>query len=363
VIPIYKPFLPKSVLNFAHDAIESSWISSIGQYREKCVETLQNSLSVKKILMVNNGTSACHLMVRCLKRFYPHIRKVVVPNNVYVAAWNAFLYEEGVSLLPIDANLSTWNFEENDIAKFMDCNTAVLVVHNLGNIVNVLSLKRRFPETVFLEDNCEGFWGEYEGHKSGTMSFCSALSFFGNKTITSGEGGAFLTDDEEVFKFAEKLHGQGQSSTRYVHDELGYNYRMTNVQAAILYGQLQILPEIIRLKGKIFESYRERLPNIKGVSVQEIPSGTEHANWMMGVRLRGNFNFKYAHQYFLERGVEIRPMFYPITYHKHLSHVQCDIKNAEMLSKQCLMVPSFPELTSGEITKVIETVSSFNDTL
>ena len=116
-----------------------------------------------------------------------------------------------------------------------------MIVHNIGNVIDVPMLKNRFPNTIFIEDNCEGFLGKYGDKYTGTDSFASSISFFGNKTLTSGEGGAFITNDCDVFEYINKIKSQGQSNEKFIHDVLGYNYRMTNVQAAILLGQLECI--------------------------------------------------------------------------------------------------------------------------
>src|SRR5208283_5123863 len=123
-------------------------------------------LNVKYVLPVNNGTSACHLVAKSVSK--KQIFDIIIPDNVYVAAWNAFLFDaldKAITLYP---------------------HAAVLIVHNIGNVMNVPELKRKYPKTLFVEDNCEGFLGKYEGVFSGTKSHTSAISFFGNKNITSG---------------------------------------------------------------------------------------------------------------------------------------------------------------------------------
>lgn len=204
---------------------------------------LKNILGCKKIILTNNGSSATHLLAIALKYKYPHITKIIVPNNVYIAAWNSFLFDKNYELIPIDSDINTWNFDSSKIDSLLDPNTAILVVHNIGNVINVPELKIRFPNTVIVEDNCEGFLGKYNGHYTGTESFASSISFYGNKTITSGEGGAFMTNDEDVFDYINKVKSQGQTKDKFIHDVLGYNYRMTNIQAALLYGQLETLSE------------------------------------------------------------------------------------------------------------------------
>ena len=250
MIPIYQPYFTQKNLEHAHKAIDSGWISSQGEYLDLSKNKLKELLGCKRLILTNNGTTATHLLALALKYKHPHITKIIVPNNVYVAAWNSFLFDKNYELIPIDSDLNTWNFDITKIKSLIDENTAILVVHNIGNIVNVPKLKIEFPNTVILEDNCEGFLGKYGDKYTGTESFASSISFFGNKIITSGEGGAFITNDDDVFEYINKVKSQGQSNEKFIHDVLGYNYRMTNIQAAILYGQLDSLNEIKEKKHK-----------------------------------------------------------------------------------------------------------------
>lgn len=370
MIPVYKPYLPPTSLKCAHDALDSTWLSH-GKYLQLVREKLQELLKVSYVLPLNNGTSACHLMAKSLYRRCQAVgmKKIIVPNNVYVAAWNAFLFDYNYDLIPIDADLDTWNFDlqklDSAISEHPDAD--VLIVHNLGNIIHVPNLKRRYPNINFVEDNCEGLFGSYENVFSGTAGFTSAISFFGNKNITSGEGGALITNNEEVYNFAKCLHGQGQSSIRFIHSELGYNYRMTNVQAAILCGQLDILPEIISRKHHIFNMYRQAFGNRDDVKIQEQIPGTEPANWMFGIRVPNSPGYEQAEAYLKMQGIEIRPMFYSIFTHDHMknnlriSNVDCT--NADLLQKECIILPSFPELNIGEQNHIIYTVNEYIKTL
>jgi len=322
---------------------------------------LKSILGSKKIILTSNGTTATHLLSLALKFKYPHITKIIVPNNVYIAVWNSFLFDKNYQLIPIDANLDTWNFEVSEIEKNLDENTAILVVHNIGNVVNVFKLKEKFPNTIIIEDNCEGFLGEYEDYKTGTQSFASSISFFGNKTITSGEGGAFITNDEDVFDYINVVKNQGQSDIKFIHNVLGYNYRMTNVQAAILYGQLIDVEKIISNKKNIFNQYRYNLSNIDEISFQKEEKNTKHSNWMFGLRFP-NFTLekkKSLELFLFESGIDTRPMFYPINKHKHLNKINCETKNAEKLNHQCLILPSFPELNESQITYISNKIKNF----
>lgn len=365
MIPVYKPYLPPNSLNQAHDALDSTWLSSQGKYIQIVQEKLQELLKVKYVLPLNNGTSACHLVAKIARENCSNCN-VIVPNNVYIAAWNAFLFDKDWKLIPVDIDLDTWNynFDKLDEAiKSENEEAVILVVHNIGNIVNVPALKRKYPRCFFVEDNCEGFLGSYENRISGSASFASSISFFGNKNITSGEGGAFITNDEKSYQLAKCLYGQGQSNKRFIHDKLGYNYRMTNIQAAILCGQLDILPTIMQMKSNIFDIYRQAFSNREDIKIQSVASDTKHSNWMFGVRIIGNPNYETAELYFKMNKIEIRPMFYSIFEHQYLNNNSAvyasDCTNAKLLNKESFILPSFPELTSDEQIHIIHTVNNY----
>lgn len=351
MIPIYQPYFNQENLSHAHKAIDSGWVSSQGEYLDLSKNKLKELLGCKRLILTNNGTTATHLMALALKYKYPHINKIIVPNNVYVAAWNSFLFDKNYELIPIDSDLDTWNFDTSKLDELIDGNTAILVVHNIGNVVDVPKLKLKLPHAVILEDNCEGFLGKYGQSYTGTESFASSISFYGNKTITSGEGGAFITGDDDVFEYINRVKSQGQSSTKFIHDILGYNYRMTNIQAAILYGQLECLDEIKDKKHKIFNHYKSIFENIEGISFQKIEPGTQHSEWMFGLR----FNRLSLQQkkdlelHLFQAGIDTRPMFYEMKQHKYMSSIPNQDTNSVAISQQCIILPSFPQLTDGQI--------------
>lgn len=362
MIPVYKPYLTKKSFSYATDAFKSTWISSTGKYILEVEEKLQELLNAKHVITCNTGSSACHIMSRAMKEFYPSKTKIKAPNNVYVAAVNGFLTDRHHTLLNQDCSLDTWNIDESTLSNEDEI---VLIVHNIGNIINVPKLKRLYPNTIFLEDNCEGFLGQYENKMSGTAALCSAISFFGNKNITCGEGGAFITDNDDIYEYSKLMRGQGQSSTRFVHNELGYNYRLTNVQAAILKSQLELLPEILERKTEIFEKYRLELGQLEHVNLQKIEENTKHSNWMFGFRLDREKSKGYGHleTFFKERNIEVRPMFYPMSRHKFLKEeklMNFGIEdNAKLVNETSVILPSFPGLTKKEQKTVINTVKEY----
>ena len=356
MLPVYKSHIPKSSIEYANDAIRSSWISSIGKYVELATEKLKDVSDCEYAILANNGTSATHLVTRSLFRFHPEVKRVLVPSACYVAAYNSLLYEiknNEIDIHCIDLNPNTWNM---DVAEIED-GDAIFAVHNLGNIINVPDLKKRFG-CVIIEDNCEGFFGSYNSVASGSQSLCSSLSFFGNKNITCGEGGAFLTNDKEVYDFALKLRGQGQTEQRYIHDELGYNYRMTNIQAAILLGQLENYDFMFDSKERVFNMYRNRLKNTEGIFLQESELNTKHSMWMLGVRFENLDSYETARNFFTDRGIDTRPMFYPYSRHKHLNFSGKETI-ATNLNNEIVVFPSYPELKDSEINYVCDAIEDF----
>lgn len=361
MIPIYKPYLTSASLKYAHAAIDSTWISSTGKYIDMATERLRDILGVKYVQLVNNGTSATHLVAKSLILKNPELQRVIVPNNVYVAAWNAFLYEN-VCLSPVDADLDTWNVDASLLPDSLPFGTGILLVHNVGNIIDVNPLIDKYGLNAIVEDNCEGFMGKYGEAYSGTKSLASSVSFFGNKTITSGEGGAFVTNDEEIFEFIKTTRGQGQTLTnRYIHDRIGYNYRMTNIQAAILLGQLDMLPEILEKKQEIFCYYRDRFSRMEKIRVQKQDPATVHSNWMMAIRILGNGSYSQVRDYLKVRGVESRPMFYPMSSHSYLKDTADSDNevNAAILSRECMMLPSYPSLEKKDIKYIADTIEEY----
>lgn len=362
MIPIYKPYLPKKSLGYLEEAVSSGWISSLGKYQNLCEEKLKEKFGYKYVLLVNNGTSATHLLAKSLHFKYPNIKKIIVPNNCYVAAYNSFLYDKNFELRSWYVDCETWNIDLKhlNLENINYRDTAILLVHNLGNIINLPRLKGKYPNIIFLEDNCEGISGKYENVYSGTESLCSSLSFFANKSITSGEGGAFCTSDKEIYEYANLIHGQAQSEKRYIHSELGYNYRITNLHSALLYGQLEIFDEVIERKKEIFDYYRKHLSNIQEIQLQKIEDGTKHANWMFGVRILNNKSLDKLNKYFLDNGIEIRPFFYPIHFHGHLKKIACKADVTPiLLSKECFMIPSFPELKKDELKFIVSCIKKY----
>lgn len=357
MVPIYEPDV-KRYGHYAIQAIKDGWVSNHGEYVSLSTNKLKEITGTKHAILMCNGTVATHCMFISLKYKYPNIQKIYVPNNCYVAAWNALLMEYHTEVIEVmKMDIDTWNV--SDDIQSLEPNSAVLIVHNIGNIVNVPRLKTIRPDLIFMEDNCEGLFGLYGNTYSGTSdsSLCSSCSFYGNKTITSGEGGAFFTQDSGVYEYIKSVYSQGLSNKRYLHDIHAYNYRMTNVQAGLLYAQLEDLDTILGNKRRVFEVYEKFFV---GKYVQQVEPGTKRADWMFAIRIKNNpFTHDETYNFFSERGVDMRPFFYPINSHGHLESIKSSDEVATQLNRDVIMIPSSPRLALDDQYKVIKTVIDF----
>jgi perosamine synthetase len=314
-----------------------------------------------------NGTCATHCLFLSIKFKHPEIRKIYVPNNAYVAAWNCALMEYKIDDIEVmKMNIDTWNIDTNEeYIKTLDTNSAVLIVHNLGNIVNVPYLKKIRPDLIFVEDNCEGLFGKYNGIYSGTSSdiLCSSISFYGNKIITTGEGGAFITAHKDVYEYIKKVYSQGMSSVRYLHDVHAYNYRMTNIQAAFLYDQLNNIEEILSNKHKIFNNYEKLLSNLINngkVKLFQRENDTVNSHWIFSVRIINNIKtIEETTDFFRRHNVDIRPFFYPINKHGHLKSIKNEDETSYILNNEIIMIPSSPTITFEEQQQVVDAINTF----
>jgi perosamine synthetase len=327
---IYTPDI-SNYMGSLREAIDSGWFSSQGEFLEKATEVCKRRIDTPYVVLLNNGTSATHMLYKALRYRYPHCTKIYVPNYVFVAVWNCALYEYSADQLevlktdPLTLNMCV----DEDYIRSLESNSAVVIVHNVGNVINVPRLQRLRPDLVFIEDCCESFLETYEGRTTGTSGLCGAVSFFANKIVTTGEGGLWYTHDEELYQYIFKSAHHGMTAERYVYDVLGYNYRMTNLQAALLYDQMVDIDTILAKKRRIYSRYRTLL----GDAV------VTRGLWMCVVRLPG------LRERFTKAGIDTRPMFYGIHTHAHLRSI-VSVPPDTIAHSDIFMLPSSPSLTA-----------------
>lgn len=365
MIPVYKPYL-KNYKTSAIKCIEEEWISNHGLYVTLAGNKLSELLNTKYCVLMSNGTSATHCLFKALKYKYPEINKIYVPNHVFVAPINCALMEyrpEQIEILKMDP--LTLNMETSEeYIRSLDPGACVAVVHNMGNIINVPRLQRLRPDLVFIEDNCEGLFGSYEGKPTGSTSFCSSISFYGNKNVTTGEGGAFLTNDQDIYKYIKKMYSHGMTEKRYVHDCIGYNYRMTNIEAGFLYDQLNDIEHILGLKHTVFERYDALLdPLIKNQTIIKplCDPQTRISYWMYCFMIP-SVKYEGLERFMEQKNIQIRPIFYDLHTHAHLKTLRKTENIVSNISDHGVMLPSYPELSETEQKYIISCLVEYIET-
>jgi perosamine synthetase len=359
MIPIYNPWPCK--YDRAKEAIESGWISSQGKYINEAEKKLTEYFNWNNFILMNNGTTATHVLFLALRQFHPDVQTIYVPNSVYVAVWNCALMEypkSALRVMPLADNLCIPTDET--YLKSLEPNSAIVIVHNVGNIIDIDAIYAVRPDIVLIEDMCEGLFGKYSNGKyvgAHNAVLCSSVSFFANKNITSGEGGGLVTQRSDVAAFIRRIINQGNTSQRYIHDIHAYNYRPTNIQAALLLDQFDYVEVIIERKKHIFERYMNNLKNLESVT---FPRTANVANWMFCLRMKGNKRYEDVQSFCKEQNTDIRPFFYPITTHRHLSDIAAPNSDfAEQLQKECIILPSFPSLTDEDIDYISNVIIQY----
>jgi perosamine synthetase len=361
-IPIYNPTI-KPYINSAIEALQSGWISNYGKYIQLSNDLLKQLLNVNYCILMANGTLATESLFLSLKYKYPNITDIYISDHLFISPYNCALRhfkKENIHILPISNTTLNLDYGDEILDKIKP-NSCLFIVHNVCGIFNFEYISRKRPDLIIIEDNCEGFLGEYENKKTGSSkaTLCSAISFYANKNITSGEGGAFFTNDKDIYDYMCKVYSHGMTSTRYIHDIEAWNFRMTNVQAALLYDQLLDIENILNKKKILFERYNNLLieNNLQDkVTPIKIEENCKSSYWMYTVILNINFTYEEIESIMKTNEIEIRPMFYSVIYHKHLENVDISSLSNNKSENVIIMLPSSIDITYLEQEKVIKTL-------
>jgi perosamine synthetase len=357
-IPVYKPLLAGNEKEYVNQCIDTSWISSKGVFVERFEVAFSNFIGAQHATSVCNGTVALHLALEALG-----LRRgdeVIVPTLTYVASVNAIIQAGAVPVF-VDSDERTWQIDPADVrAKITPRTRAIMAVHLYGHPCNMTELMRICDEhdLLLVEDCAEAFGTYYEGRHVGTFGDVATFSFFGNKTITTGEGGMVVAKDRKIFARARHLKAQAVSSDReYWHDALGYNYRMTNICAAIGLAQLENAATVLERKRRIADWYRGGLKGLPLRSLDESPA-TRHSFWMYSVVVDDPDLRQPLRDWLKAANVETRPLFYPCHTLPHLKSGQ-SFPIAQSLSARGINLPSFPALSLENVEAICGLISSF----
>ena len=355
-IPIYRPWLAGNEKKYVNECLDSTWISSKGKFIPLFERKFAEYLGVHQAASVCNGTVALHAALLALG--VGPGDEVIVPTLTYIASVNAIAYT-GASPVFVDSLPDTWQMDPDDVQKKITSRTkAIMAVHLYGHPCEMQRLGELAKKhgIYLIEDCAEALGSEYHGKKVGSFGDIATFSFFGNKTVTTGEGGMVATNDETLHDRVVHFKGQGLAKQReYWHDVIGYNYRMTNICAAIGLAQLERVQETIDRKRKIAEKYRELLKDMPVVCHGE-QKDTFNTFWMFSILLPKAEQRDPLRTHLLQAGIETRPLFYPAHTMPMYSKKFQKHPVAEDLGWRGINLPSYPELTEQDIIFIAKAV-------
>lgn len=375
MIPLSVPQLEGNEWKYVKDCLDTGWISSAGSYVNQFEQMVADYVGAKYGIACMNGTVGLHIAQ--ILSGVEQGDHVITPNITFIATLNAIKYT-GADPILIDVNASNWQMDLDLLEDFLANNTksvegqtilnstnrpvkAIMPVHVLGNIGDVdklVSIAEKY-NLIILEDSTESLGSFYKGKHTGTFGKFGVFSFNGNKIISTGGGGVIVTDDEELAKKAKHLTTQAKSSAmEYIHDEIGYNYRLVNVLAAIGVAQMEKFTNLLENKRKMDEFYRSELTGVGDIVFQEVSKDVEANCWL--------FTFKTSRMrdllsFLNENGVMSRPFWMPMN---QLNMFKNDIyvtKNNESNSiyETCISIPSSAGITEEQMKEVVKQIKLF----
>jgi len=313
-VPVNEPVIAPEAKRAVLEALDTGWISSAGPAIEKFEKEFARFIGVKHGIAVSNGTAALHVAIAALG-IGPG-DEVIVPDFTMIASVVAVLYTGAIPIF-VDIERETFAVDPEKIEKAITKKTkAIMPVHLFGHSANmdpILAIAKKHRLAV-IEDAAEAHGATYHGKKCGSMGEVGCFSFYANKIITTGEGGMVVTDDDALADRVRRLRDLAHSpEKRFIHTEVGFNYRLTNLQAALGVGQMARIDEYIAKKEWMGRRYGEELSDIRGLRLPITKEYATNVYWMYGVLVEENFGMtkNELRAKLKEQGVDTRDFFYP----------------------------------------------------
>lgn len=358
-LPVAEPSLGDKELQYVSECVLTGWISSAGKFVTRFEEMLANFCGVRYAIATSSGTTALHLALLAVD-IGPG-DEVIVPTLTFVATANAVTYT-GAKPVFVDSESETWNINPNKIEEAITSRTkAIIPVHLYGHPANmdpILEIASRHGLAV-IEDAAEAHGARYKNQYVGSIGDIGIFSFYGNKTITTGEGGMIVTNKSDLADKMRLLRDHGMSKEqRYQHPTMGYNYRLTNLQAAVGVAQMEKVEDILEAKRRIAKAYNEELQNVKGITLPPEAPWASSVCWLYSILIDQKIFGAERDEVMAEleaQDIETRPMFPPVHTQPIYSTGQI-FAVAERLSAAGLSLPSAVGLRQDEINRVIDTI-------
>ena len=364
---LHKPYLLKgNEKKYLNECIDSSFVStSGGKFIERFEKKIKNLTKSKYVISVVNGTSGLHLAIKAIGVM--ENEEILVPSLTFVGTCNAIIYSNAIPHF-VDSSLKTYGIDHDKLDKYLSNNTkiingycynkkskrkikAIIVVHLFGHpakIDSLLTIAKKYKLKI-IEDAAESIGSFYKGRHTGTIGDVGVISFNGNKSLTTGGGGAVITDNYSLAKKIKFLSSTSKikHKYKYIHQGVGYNYRLSNISAALGCAQLEKLNKIIISQRKLFIKYKKVFRNFENIEILSEPKNSRSNYWLQTLVLKkkNKTHINSILQYINDRGYQVRPAWDLISemkYYKKFPKMNLD-KSREIRSS-LINLPSSPEI-------------------
>ena len=358
-VPLHEPTFNEKEVEYVTDCIETGWVSSVGAYVTRFEEDLAKFVGVKRAVAVVNGTASLHIALKAVG--VEAQDEVLMPSLTFIATANAVSYLQAVPHF-VDVNEETLGVDPVKLEQYLvqigemrggvlfnkQTNRRIIALvpmHTFGHpcmMDELVAICEKY-HIVLVEDAAESLGSYYKGKHTGTFGKVSAMSFNGNKIMTTGGGGAILTDDEELANYMKHLTTTAKVPHKweFVHDEIGYNYRMPNINAALGCAQLEKLRIFIEQKRSLTNFYDELVATIDGVRLMKEPVHTSSNYWLQTILLDETYKRDEVLQLLNDEGIMSRPIWTPM--HELGMYKGCprmDLMVTEKLKRKVINIPS-----------------------
>ncbi len=359
--PVAEPCLGEKELLYVSECILTGWVSSTGKFVNRFESMFADYCSTKYAVTTSSGTTALHLALLALG-IGPG-DEVIVPSFTFISTANAVTYT-GAKPVFVDSEPNSWTIDPSGIESAITQKTkAIIPVHIYGHpaeMGTIMCLAKKYNLYV-IEDAAEAHGATYHGQKVGGIGDIGIFSFYGNKIITTGEGGMITTNDQEIAEKVRLLRDHGmRPERRYWHPVLGYNYRLTNIQAALGVAQLEKIDSILEKKELIAEIYRNNLHDLPGVILQKSLRNSNPVNWLFSIVInpeKCSYTRDKVIELLKEKGVDTRAFFPPV--HKQpIYNSGQNLPVCEKISQWGLSLPSGSNLNVYEVQKIVGLLNS-----
>jgi perosamine synthetase len=354
-IPVMEPSLSGNELKYVTECIRTNWISSQGHFVKDFETIFQGLTQMGGAVATSNGTCALHLAIAALGIGVGD--EVIVPNLTFASTVNAIIYT-GADPVLVDVDQNNLTIDIDSIESVITPRTrAIIPVHLYGHPCDmdpIIELARKH-NLLIIEDCAEALGSLYKDKPVGSFGDAAIFSFFGNKTITTGEGGMGVFKDPVVEQKARILRDHGMNpEKRYWHNVVGYNYRLTNIQAAIGVAQMEQLPTFVERKREIAKLYQQQLCELPLIQCPIEESWAFNTFWLYTISLNGGSNREKIMANLKANGIDSRPVFYPIHVmppYQKLKQAK-DLSNSTAVAKSSMSLPSYSSLSNEDIERI-----------